>query len=159
MTARARAAAFVLVCFGCANQTWARDPANLPPPSCPVTSTGPPRLLVRRAFRADRNAQTTMSFVTVDGATVFQSSEPPRLEQRLVTLYDREVSPGLHHVRAVERVKGTYGFVPASVELPLAIDVHMPNQGSTCVTYTVYAGGDPDSKHPSWPSIRKELVP
>ena len=156
---RSLLAILLSTCAGCAGQTWAKDPANLPPPPCVLPSQSSPRLVIRRAYRADRHAAATMSFVTVNGATVFQSSEAPKLEQRLVTLYDRQLLPGIYQVRATERVKGMYRYQPGTVDLPVGIDVELKSAGSACITYTVYSGGDPASSHPSLPSIRLDVAP
>ncbi|HEY4157707.1 MAG TPA: hypothetical protein VGM29_06400, partial [Polyangiaceae bacterium] len=80
-------------------------------------------MVVRRAYRANRAAQGTMSYVLVDGAPVFQNSEQAVLARPLATLYDHEASPGPHHVRVVERVEGMFRFRRGWADLPLSLGV------------------------------------
>jgi hypothetical protein len=147
--------ALLLLLAACARQpVMAAEPrAGSPLASCSAASDGPPRLVVRRAWRDDARYRLVSTTIALDGRVIYKTSDPARLRAPLEIVYDAPSNPGPHQLLTAYTVRRTGDGVHAAQSgsrfyVPHEHWLVVPLTGVECATLTLYpSGGSKVTQH------------
>jgi hypothetical protein len=138
------AALFAVACLSPAPTEPSRPPTvrtGVAP--CAPTAAGSPRLIVRRGYLEDPQFRLVESRFTLDGMSVFSSTDEARLQAEIDVVLDAPSAPGKHELTGLHLLVG-HGVGANSYlngyrfRIPSKHSVEVRHVGATCVTVTLW---------------------